>query len=102
MIRTCPGVEEYLNTGRATFHEARLYLPNGQYIPNDRSNRGLKYAIDTWIAENTMPAPIGAILKELVVHNYPYPHVGHPETRGKILNHKMPSLSAIGGVLNIE
>jgi hypothetical protein len=48
---------EYLSTGRATVYDARLYLPNGEFIPNDRSNRGLKYAIDTWIAENTTPAP---------------------------------------------
>jgi hypothetical protein len=33
-----------------------MYLPNGQAIPYDRSGRGLKGSIDTWIAANVLPA----------------------------------------------
>ena len=37
----------------------RLYLPNGQPIPNDGSGRGLKHGIDTWFAVQSpvTPAP---------------------------------------------
>jgi hypothetical protein len=47
----------YVATGRAIVRESRLYLPNGQYIPNDGSNRGLKHSIDTWLLTNSTLAP---------------------------------------------
>src|SRR6266480_7048223 len=56
---------------------------------------------------------VGALLKELVAHNHPHSYIGNPRTRrqfppetscsrAKILNDKMPGLSTIDRVLDIE
>jgi hypothetical protein len=57
ILCTCSEAELYVSTGCVTIQEGRLYLPNGQFIPNDRSNRGLKHGIDTWYMANTTPTP---------------------------------------------
>ena len=52
-VRGCPAAEEYVRTGRALIINECLHLPNKQPIPNDGSGRGLKSAIDTWLAANS-------------------------------------------------
>jgi hypothetical protein len=49
-IRRCPIAEEYFNSGRVKIYNDRIYLPNGQPVPNDGSNRGLRHSIDAWLA----------------------------------------------------
>ena len=58
-VRGCPTAKEYLGLGRVLVQGDRLYLPNGQPIPNDGSGRGLKHGIDTWFAAQApvTPAP---------------------------------------------
>jgi hypothetical protein len=50
-VRRCPVAEEYFDSGRIKIINERIYLPNGQPVPNDRSNRGLQHAIDTWLTQ---------------------------------------------------
>jgi hypothetical protein len=50
LVKRCPAAEEYVLSGRATIKDGRIHLGNGQSIPNDGSGRGLKFAIDSWIA----------------------------------------------------
>ena len=52
-VRQCPIAEEYYNSGRVKIINERIHLPNGQPIPNDGSNRGLRHAIDTWSAQQS-------------------------------------------------
>ena len=52
-VRQCPIAEEYYNSGRVTIINERIHLPNSQPIPNNGSNRGLKHAIDTWLAQQS-------------------------------------------------
>jgi hypothetical protein len=56
LVKRCPAAEEYVRSGRATIKDGRIHLGNGQTIPNDGSGRGLKFAIDSWIA-GTGPQP---------------------------------------------
>ena len=57
-VRECPTAQEYVRSGRATVLGDRLYLPNGQPIPNDGSGRGLKHGIDSWLASQSHAAPV--------------------------------------------
>jgi hypothetical protein len=57
MVRSCPAAEEYVRTGRALIKNDRLHLPTGESIPNDGSGRGLKSAIDAWLAANSTTRP---------------------------------------------
>jgi hypothetical protein len=52
ILRGCQIAREYVKNGRTILKNSRLYLPSGQPIPNDGSSRGLKSAIDAWIATN--------------------------------------------------
>jgi hypothetical protein len=54
-IRDCPGVKEYIDSGRALVKEDRLHLPDGGPIPNDGTGRGLRGSIDSWIARQYPP-----------------------------------------------
>ena len=60
-IRECPMAQEYIRSGRALVSGDRLYLPNGQPIPNDGTGHGLRHGIDTWLAAQPQaqgtPAP---------------------------------------------
>jgi len=49
-LRECPTIREYLASGKALVINDRLYLANGQAIPNDGTGRGLKSSIDSWLA----------------------------------------------------
>ena len=51
-IRNCPAAEEYVDTGRVKIINRRLYLPTGQFIPNDGRGLGLKAGVDAWLAAN--------------------------------------------------
>jgi hypothetical protein len=65
-VRGCPAAEEYVRTGRALIQNDRLHLPNGQPIPNDGSGRGLKHAIDTWLAaDSARPSEPSAVPTQL-------------------------------------
>lgn len=65
-VRGCPAVEEYVRTGRTLIKNDRLHLPNGQPIPNDGSGRGLKHAIDTWLAaDSARPSEPSAVPTQL-------------------------------------
>ena len=56
-IRKCPIAMEYVRMDCTKVINDRLHLPNGQRIPNDGSNRGLKHGINTWFASGSSPAP---------------------------------------------
>jgi len=45
---------DYALTGRILIINDRLHLPNRQPIPNDGNGRGLKPAIDKWLAANAV------------------------------------------------
>jgi hypothetical protein len=54
-LRECLAAQEYVRSGRAIVLSepggpGRLYLPNGQPIPNDGTGQGIKHSIDTWLA----------------------------------------------------
>lgn len=51
-VRQCPTAKYYDATNRILILNDRLHLPNGQPIPNDGNGRGLKPAIDKWLAAN--------------------------------------------------
>ena len=51
-IHNCPAAEEYVDTGRVKIINRRLYLPTGEFIPNDGRGLGLKAGIDAWLAAN--------------------------------------------------
>jgi hypothetical protein len=75
LIRDCAQVGEYLRAGRATHINGKIYLPNGQPIPNDGTRRGLKVAIDAWWAAQSTPAPAPAPAQARVVFTRePPPH----------------------------
>ena len=65
LVKRCPAAEEYVRSGCATIRDGRIHLGNGQPIPNDGSGRGLKHAIDSWLAgASTQPgesSPVTAI-----------------------------------------
>ncbi|KAI9452939.1 hypothetical protein F5148DRAFT_495249 [Russula earlei] len=52
-VRRCTIAEEYCYNGRIVIRNARLHLPNGQLIPNSGNGRGLKDAVDAWLAANS-------------------------------------------------
>jgi hypothetical protein len=60
LIHDCAQVGEYLRAGQATHINSKIYLPNGQPIPNDGTQHGLKVAIDTWWAAQSPSAPAPA------------------------------------------
>ena len=49
-VRRCPIAEEYFDAGRISIINERIYLLNGQPVPNDGSNRGLRHSVDAWLA----------------------------------------------------
>ncbi|KAH9080608.1 hypothetical protein EDB83DRAFT_998541 [Lactarius deliciosus] len=51
-VRQCSTAKYYTRTNRILILNDRLHLPNGQPIPNDGNGRGLKPAIDKWLAAN--------------------------------------------------
>ena len=56
-IHTCTIVNEYVNSRCATVINDWVHLLNGQPIPYDGTNRGIKASIDSWLAsQNTQPA----------------------------------------------
>ncbi|KAH9048591.1 hypothetical protein EDB84DRAFT_1573933 [Lactarius hengduanensis] len=60
-VRQCSTAEYYDYTNRILILNDRLHLPNGQPIPNDGNGRGLKPAIDKWLAANPVrPAPLSS------------------------------------------
>lgn len=80
LIKRCPAAEEYVRSGRATIRDGRVHFANGQPIPNDRSGRGIKFAIDSWNAgAGSQPGespPINSILTPgaaALLHDLP-PH----------------------------
>lgn len=52
VVRSCHSAKDYVNSGRATLRNHRICLPTGEPIPNDGSGRGLKHAIDKWLAKH--------------------------------------------------
>ena len=57
LIRECPVARDYVYSNRAMLKNNRIHFPNGQSIPNDGSNRGLKHSIDIWLANNSATTP---------------------------------------------
>lgn len=53
-VRQCSIAKDYVQTNRTVVINDRLHLPNGQPIPNDGNGRGLKPAIDKWLAPPTL------------------------------------------------
>ncbi|KAI9440219.1 hypothetical protein F5148DRAFT_1351104 [Russula earlei] len=51
-VRWCTIAEEYCYTGRIVIINSRLHLPNRQPIPISSNGRGLKDAVDAWLAAN--------------------------------------------------
>jgi len=58
----CQIAAEYIRTGRAMLKDNRIHFANGQPIPNNRSNHGLKYSIDAWLANNSATTPEASTL----------------------------------------
>lgn len=61
-VRKCPTAMEYVSTGRALIKNDRIRLPNGKPIPNNGKGRGLKPAIDEWLAANTVSCSVPSTL----------------------------------------
>jgi hypothetical protein len=57
IVHECPIAMEYVSTGRAKIMNNRVNLPNGQWIPNNGSNRGLKHGIESWLVASNPPIP---------------------------------------------
>src|SRR5712671_1740693 len=59
-IQDCPTAEDYVRAGRAILRNARIFLPNGEPVPNDGMGRGLQASIDAWLAAHPPPTSASA------------------------------------------
>jgi len=57
-ICVCRATEDYIRSSHATVVNDHLHLPNSQPIPYDRTGRGIRASLDTWLATQSMPAPV--------------------------------------------
>jgi len=55
-LRSCPTLNDYVQSGHASWINDRIHLPNGQPVPFDGTRRGLKASIDAWLTAQTAPA----------------------------------------------
>jgi len=55
-LHSCPTLKDYVQTGRASWINDRIHLPNGQPVPFNGTRRGLKASIDAWLTAQTAPA----------------------------------------------
>jgi len=55
-LRSCPTLNDYIQTSHASWINDRIHLPNGQPVPFDGMWHGLKVSIDTWLTAQTAPA----------------------------------------------
>jgi len=55
-LRSCPTLNDYVQSGRASWINDRIHLPNGQPVPFNGMQHGLKASIDAWLTAQTAPA----------------------------------------------
>jgi len=55
-LHSCASANEYLQTGRTSWINNRLHLPNGQPVPFDGMRHGLKASIDAWLTAQSSAA----------------------------------------------
>jgi hypothetical protein len=48
-LRLCTTANEYIQSGRASWINKQIHLPNGQPVPFDGTRCGLKASIDAWL-----------------------------------------------------
>ena len=82
-LRSCAAANEYIQSGRATWINDRINLPNGQPVPFDSSRHGLKASIDAWLALQTAAAPTPAQNQAIITHDPP-PHLNSHNTSARI------------------
>ena len=73
-LRSCASANEYLQTGRASWINNRLHLPNGQPVPFDGMRRRLKASIDAWLTAQSSAALPPAQTQAISACNLP-PHL---------------------------
>ena len=76
-LRSCTTANEYIQSGRASWINERIHLPNGQPVPFDGTRRGLKASIDAWLTSQTAAAPTPAQATAVLTRDPP-PHFGLP------------------------
>jgi len=71
-VRECSFAEEYVHAGHAIICTGRIHLPNGNPIPNDGTQHGLKSSIDAWhtacTAAASAPPPAPPALRDPPPH----------------------------------
>jgi len=53
----CALANEYIQSGHATYINNHIHLLNGQPVPFDGTQQGLKGSIDTWLTAQSMSRP---------------------------------------------
>lgn len=56
-IHSCALANEYVTSGRTTYVNDHIHLPNGQPVPFNGTRQGLKGSIDTWLTVQSTPPP---------------------------------------------
>ena len=74
-LRSCTTTNKYIQSGRASWINERIHLPNGQPVPFDSIRRRLKVSIDAWLTSQTTAAPTLAQATTVLTCNPP-PHFG--------------------------
>jgi len=72
-VRSCALASEYVKSGRATYVNDRIHLPNSQPVPFDGTRQGLKGSINTWLATQSTPPPAPAQIHTVYTRDPP-PH----------------------------
>jgi hypothetical protein len=70
----CTTANEYIQSGRASWINKWIHLPNGQPVPFDGTRCGLKVSINTWLTLQTTATPPPAQATMVFIHDPP-PHI---------------------------
>jgi len=82
-LRLCASANEYLQTGRGSWINNRLHLPNGQPVPFDGMRRGLKASIDAWLTAQSSAASPPAQTQAISARDPP-PHLDSRNASARI------------------
>jgi len=80
---SCASANEYLQTGRASWINDRLHLPNSQPVPFDGMRRGLKVSIDVWLTAQSSAASSPAQTQAISARDPP-PHLNSCNASARI------------------
>jgi hypothetical protein len=74
-LHSCITTNEYIQSGRASWINKQIHLPNGQLVPFDGTRHRLKASIDVWLTSQTAATSTPA-QTTMVFTRDPPPHFG--------------------------